>query len=179
MTNEHIPHDPDEDDWHEPDQDDWPDEPYADPVIRADYQLAVGRLIIAHTEVDFWMSALLTKATKKIDPTGGLDELTKGDFNQRATYIELIMKVVPNIALGRVGNGRLIELNRIRNIIAHSHFDQDRYEGDFKLVLRKYRSHKIEQLTNINAKVVNDAAAELEDVASHMETVNIFFDIQN
>jgi len=167
MTDEPIPYDPDEDDW--------PDEPCADPAIRADYQLAVGRLIIAHTEVDFWLSALLTKATKLIDPTGGLDELTMGDFNQRATNIELIMKVVPNIALGGVGQGRFRELNRIRNIVAHAHFDQDRYEGDFKLVRRKHRSHKIDQFADINAQTVNDAAAELEAVAQHMEAVHDFF----
>jgi hypothetical protein len=112
------------------------------------------------------------------DPTGGLDELTMGDFNQRATNIELIMKVVPDIALGQVGHGRFRELNRLRNIVAHAHFDQDRYEGDFKLVRRKHRSHKIEQFADINAKSVNDAAAELEGIAKHMEAVHDFFDIR-
>ena len=174
MIDEPIPQDIYENDF----EDDWPDDPYADPAIRAEYQLAVGRLIIAHTEVDFWLSALLTKATKLLDPTGGLDELTMGDFNQRATNIELIMKVVPDIALGQVGHGRFRELNRLRNIVAHAHFDQDRYEGDFKLVRRKHRSHKIEQFADINAKSVNDAAAELEGIAKHMEAVHDFFDIR-
>src|SRR5687768_2113075 len=116
------------------DDEEFPDPPYADARIRRDYAAALGRLILAHNEVDYRLTSLLGLAARKLDPAGGLDGLTEGTFHQRATAIELLMKAVPDVRLGGVGNGRLLELNRIRNVVAHGHFDQDPFEDDYEIV---------------------------------------------
>ena len=155
----------------------WIDEPFADPAIREEDTKALGRLILAHNEVDFWISALLTKAVAKIEPDGALDGLTDGNFYQRATNLMLLMKLAPQLPLGGVGKARLLELNSFRNTLAHGHFDQDRYEGRFEVVRARRRGQNVKRVQDIDAAKINDRAKELEDIASHMSAVNDFFDI--
>ncbi|MGN6124397.1 MAG: hypothetical protein ACTHOJ_15760 [Sphingomonas oligoaromativorans] len=166
----------DEHDWPF-DGDDIPDEPYADPAIRSGYQNALGRFIMAHNEVDFWMSAILEKAVQIIAPDGSLNHLALGDFSARATNLVLLMRVAPHLCLGGVGNGRLHELNGVRNALAHGHFDQDRYSGTFEIVNRKHKSFQVKRLKNLNEASINAAAEELEGIASHMEAVHAFMDV--
>lgn len=155
----------------------WIDEPFADPAIREDYTKALGRLILAHNEVDFWISGLLAKAVAKIEPDGALDGLTDGNFYQRATNLMLLMKLAPQLPLGGVGKGRLLELNGFRNALAHGHFDQDHYEGTFEVVRARRRGQNVKRVRDIDAAKINACAKELEDIASHMSTVSDFFDI--
>lgn len=155
----------------------WIDEPFADPAIREDYMKALGRLILAHNEVDFWISALLTKAVAKIEPEGALDGLTEGNFHQRATNLILLMNLAPQLPLGGAGKGRLLELNSFRNTLAHGHFDQEPYEGRFDVVRARRRGQNVKRVQDIDAAKINDGAKALEDIASHMRVVNDFFDI--
>lgn len=159
------------------DVDDIAEEPYADPAIRSGYQNALGRFIMAHSEVDFWMSAILEKAVQIIAPDGSLNQLALGDFSTRATNLVLLMRVAPHLCLGGVGNGRLPQLNGVRNELAHGHFDQDRYSGTFEIVSRKHKSFQVKRLKNLNETSINVAAAELEKIASHMEAVHAFMDV--
>jgi len=86
------------------------------------------------------------------------------------------MRVAPHLCLGGVGNGRLPELNGVRNSLAHGHFDQDRYSGTFEIVNRKHKSFQVKRLQNLNEPSINAAADELEGIASHMEAVHAFMD---
>lgn len=152
------------------------DEPIADPAIREAYQNALGRFMMAHNEVDFWMSGILTKAVKMLDPDGRLDGLALGDFATRATNLALLMKTAPHLALGGIGNGRLHELNGTRNILAHSHFDQDPWDGTYEIVKARHRSLTEKRLKNLNADNINAQAKELEEIAAHMSAVFDFID---
>lgn len=157
--------------------DDMPEEPYADPAIRSGYQNALGRLIMAHNEVDFWMSAILEKGLLKLVPDGSLKKLALGDFSTRATNLNLLMRVAPHIFLLGINTERLAELNGTRNDLAHGHFDQCRYSGTFEIVKRTQKSDKINRLRNYNEASINTAAAELERIASAMEAVHSYMDM--
>lgn len=67
------------------------DETIADPAIRADFREALGRFIMAHNEVDFWMTGILSKAVKMLALGGSLANLALGDFAMRATDLALLM----------------------------------------------------------------------------------------
>lgn len=155
----------------------WIEEPFADPAIRDDYMRALGRLILAHNEVDFWISALLTKAVAKIEPDGALDGLTEGNFYQRASNLMLLMTLAPQLPLGGAGRGRLLTLNSFRNVLAHGHFNQDPYEGTFDVVRARRRGQNAKKVQDIDAAKINAHAKELEDIASHMSAVNDFFEV--
>lgn len=159
------------------DDHDIPEEPYADPAIRAGYQSALGRFIMAHNEVDFWMSAILEKSVQIIASDGSLNHLALGDFATRATNLVLLMRVAPHLCLGGVGNGRLLQLNGMRNSLAHGHFDQDRYSGTYEVVKRKHNSFQLRRFSDLNIESVNAAAEELEAIARHMEGVHDFMDV--
>lgn len=152
------------------------DEPIADPAIREAYQNALGRFMMAHNEVDFWMTGILAKAVKMLDPDGSLNGLALGDFAARATNLSLLMKVAPHLALGGVGNGRLHELNGTRNILAHSHFDQDPWDGTYEIVKARHRNLTEKRLNNLNANNIDAQAKELEEIAAHMSAVFDFID---
>lgn len=152
------------------------DEPIADPAIREGYQSALGRFMMAHNEVDFWMTGILAKAVKMLDPNGTLDGLALGDFATRATNLALLMKVAPHLSLGGVGNGRLHELNGTRNILAHSHFDQDPWDGTYEIVKARHRSLTEKRLKNLNANNIDAQAKELQEIAAHMSAVFDFID---
>lgn len=152
------------------------DEPIADPAIRASYREALGRFIMAHNEVDFWMTGILSKAVKMLAADGNLANLALGDFATRATNLQLLMRTAPHLALGNVGDGRLHELNGTRNILAHSHFDQDPWDGTFEIVKARHRSLTEKRLNNLNADSINKGAEELEKIASHMSAVFDFID---
>jgi len=152
------------------------DEPIADPAIREGYRAALGRFIMAHNEVDFWMTGILSKAVKMLAPDGSLEKLALGDFASRAIYLTLLMKTAPHLALGGVGNGRLHELNGTRNILAHSYFDQDRWDGTYEIVKARHRTLNETRLNNLNADTVNAQAGELEGIARHMSAVFDFID---
>ena len=150
--------------------------PIADPAIRAEYQDALGRFIMAHNEVDFWLNGILTKAVKMLAPDGSLDSLAMGDFAARVAHLNLLMKTAPHLGFGNAGNGRLVELNSTRNILAHGYFDQDPYEGTYEIVRNRHRTLTSERLTNHNAASINTQATELEEIASHMSAVFDFID---
>jgi hypothetical protein len=157
------------------DPDDY-DLPFADPQIRADYRDALGRFIMAHNEVDFWLAGILKKAVTILAPDGSLDRMAMGDFYERSTALSLLMKTAPHLGFGGVGKGRLTELNGTRNILAHGHFDQDPFDGTFEIVSRKHRSLIEKRLNNLNADTINAQAKELEDIARHMSAVFYFMD---
>ena len=106
----------------------------------------------------------------------GNTELGQEDRRTRATNLTLLMKTAPHLALGNVGNGRLHELNGTRNILAHSHFDQDPWDGTFEIVKARHRSLTEKRLNNLNADSINKQADELEDIAAHMSAVFDFID---
>ena len=161
-----------------PDDFDYPDfdEPIADPAIREGYRAALGRFIMAHNEVDFWMTGILGKAVTMLAPDGSLQKLAMGDFASRVTNIALLMKTAPHLALGNVGNGRLHELNGTRNILAHSHFDQDPWDGTYEIVKSRHRTLTETRLRNFTSETINLQAQALEDIARHMSAVFSFID---
>ena len=156
--------------------DDGFDMPFADPAIRQGYQAAIGRFIMAHNEVDYWLSSLLHKIIKDLDPDGGLKQLALGDFAQRAANLSLIMKVHPTLPIGNVGNGRLGVLNEFRNRVAHGHFDQNDYDGSYRLV-KSRRKSAVEHYDEIETTTVNEHAEELEAIALHMRAVHAFYEV--
>lgn len=86
------------------------------------------------------------------------------------------MKTAPHLGLGGVGNGRLHELNGTRNILAHSHFDQDRWDGTYEIVKARHRSLTEKRLRNLSADNINAQAKALEEIAAHMSAVFDFID---
>lgn len=117
--------------------------PVADPAIRRDYEAAVGRLILAHNEVDYRLTTVIELAVVKLGGDNGLHRLAEGDFAQRLTNIALLKGLQINLNLEHIDITLLRNLNGQRNNVAHGHFNQNPFDGTYELVRQRgYKKQK-------------------------------------
>lgn len=114
--------------------DDWDDAPWADPQIRVAYELALGRLILAHNEVDHRLAKALQRVALRVAPDGSLNKFATGTFAQRLLNLELLQKVSKDLGVVLVDVALLRKLNALRNDVAHGHFDQNPFDGSYTLI---------------------------------------------
>jgi hypothetical protein len=108
---------------------DWPT---ADPKIRQDYETELGRLILAHNEVDYRLAQVIQLAACAIgDAVGRLEKLADGTFYQRITTFALLQAFRPELA--GLDVERLQQLNDDRNKLAHGHMDQNPFDGSYEI----------------------------------------------
>ena len=113
------------------------DIPWADPAIRKDYEAALGRLILAHNDVDLNLTRLLRRIIAHLGNSPVLQELTKGSFAKRVENVRILQSIKPDLPLGGIDFKEIADLNSLRNIVAHGHFDQNPFQGDYELITNK------------------------------------------
>lgn len=159
-------------DWNDYDDDDLP--PFADPNIRADYEAALGRLILAHNEVDYRLAKALERVVLRIAPDRSLMQYTRGSFDIRLRNLELFQKAAPTSGAVRIDVAELRRLNMIRNRVAHGHFDQDPFDGSFTLVGDGKGSG--EKPSQIGTTQLNEVTAALRSIAITLNAHEVFGD---
>ena len=159
-------------DW---DDDGCEDQTFADPNIRVEYEAALGRLILAHNEVDFRLAKALERVVMRIAPDGSLMKFAAGSFNQRLDNLELFQQASANHRPVMVDVARLRELNTIRNHVAHGHFDQNPYDGRFEIIGDGRGSKKVRP--NYSTSGLLDATKALSAIASILMAYEIFGDL--
>lgn len=125
-------------------------EPFADPEIRSRYQAALGEFIVAFNELDDQVAKIVGYAYETIERRH-----PKNLSNTYAARIDLLdtfggMNV---LQLGTAPIEELRELGRMRNFLAHGHFDQNPFDGSYVVTGRsgtpKYiKAEAIEVLTD-------------------------------
>ena len=141
--------------------DDGPTE-WADPAIRRDYEAALGRLILAHNEVDRNLTILIQKCLTELGDPPALKTLTNGDFKSRLTNLALLHATSPQLrALSGIDIDGLSGLNGNRNVVAHGHFEQNPYDGDYWLIGKKqnYEDYSTERLNKITEALQKQSRA--------------------
>lgn len=129
--------------------DDGPTE-WADPAIRRDYEAALGRLILAHNEVDRNLTVLIQKCLTELGNPPGTKLMTNGSFADRLAALAML-QLLPSLHLGGIDVTALKNLNGDRNVVAHGHFEQNPYAGDYVLIRAKqtFKSYSAERLDKI------------------------------
>ncbi|MDZ4362945.1 hypothetical protein [Brevundimonas sp.] len=132
-------------------EDDGPIE-WADPAIRRNYEAALGRLILAHNEVDRNLTILIQRCLKELGDPTALKSMTTGNFASRLSNLGTIKELCPKLPLGGIDIDGLSTLNGERNVVAHGHFEQNPYDGDFVLIRAKqqfqdFSSHRLDKIT--------------------------------
>lgn len=159
------------------DMEEWEDDdvqPFADPDIRADYEVALGRLILAHNEVDYRLTKALVRVVRRLAPDDSLIRCAQGRFHERLNNLELFQKAVPNSGVVNIDIDRLKELNTIRNNVAHGHFEQNPFNGEFQIISgQKTQNPKVRQYT---ASELEAATDELRSIAGTLHAHEAFGD---
>ena len=156
---------------------DWDDNevpPFADPNIRPDYVVALGKLILAHTEVDYWLGKALERVVLRIAPDRSLIKYAKGRFALRLENLELFQKATPNPNAVNLDVSRLRDLNTIRNDVAHGHFEQN-WDGTFQLVSNSKGSS--ERPKKYTSEELQRATVELRAIAVNLQGHEFFGDV--
>lgn len=124
---------------------------WADPAIRRNYEAALGRLILAHNEVDRNLTVLIQACLKELGDPASLKAMTNGNFASRLSNLAAIKQLCPTFPLAGIDVNSLTALNGERNVVAHGHFEQNPYDGDFVLIRAKqqFENYSAERLDKI------------------------------
>lgn len=158
--------------WDGYDEEDSP--PFADPNIRVDYEAALGRLILAHNEVDYRLAKALERVVLRLAKDRSLIHYARGTFDNRLRNLELFQKATPDSGPVRIDVAELRRLNAIRNEVAHGHFDQDPFDGSFNLV--GDGKGRTEKPTYRSTADLDEATAKLRSIASTLNAHEVFGD---
>ena len=154
--------------------DDFPDDdiPWADPAIRTEYEAALGRFILAYNEADYRVSQVITASLSKRGHAELAATAAKGSFLERLEKLELLMSDGANTPLSGLPVAKLRTLHGDRNKLAHGHFDQNPYDGSYKVIqAAKARDYPVPRVLEL--------AAELSQLAERLRTVEILHDFDD
>jgi hypothetical protein len=141
---------------------------WADPAIRTAYEAALGRFILAFNEADYRLSQVIAAELAKCGHAGLAETATKGTFAQRLEKLELLVSSTKDPQLAALPVAKLRSLNANRNHLAHGHFDQNPYDGSYKLILAaKTRDYPISRIV--------DLGDELTQVVDYMRNTEILY----
>jgi hypothetical protein len=155
-------------------EDDYDNQPYADPQIRTAYEAALGRLILGHNEVDHRLTNALKRVTDRLVSDNSLAQFATGTFDTRLRNLELFQKAIPDSGAVCVDVAALRRLNKIRNDVAHGHFDQDPFDGSFTLIGDGKGSGK--RAKDYSIADLNQAAEDLKSIATTLRAYEVFGD---
>lgn len=115
----------------------WDDDtPSADPQIQLDYEALLGRFFVQFNRIENGVSDLLHHAFQKLNRTDLFEEANKGQLSSRLFNLQLVMLALP--AHGhQVPYAEVRELAKKRNELAHGHFDQNPFDGSYRIVGKK------------------------------------------
>jgi hypothetical protein len=153
------------------DDDDYGDIPWADPQIKKDYEAALGRLILAHNNVDIHLTRLIRCVLKQLGDPEPLAKMAVGRFADRLENVRMLGAITKDTRLTNVPFVEIAKLNGLRNIVAHGHFEQNPFDGAYELIGNK-RTH-----TDFSIDRLNEIADELTQRGSHLDAMVTFWDV--
>lgn len=146
------------------------DIPWADPGIRKDYEAALGRLILAHNDVDLHLTRLVDRIISHLGDPPALAKLATGEFAKRVDNVRTLYAIAPDMPLAGIDLDEMSELNRLRNIVAHGHFDQNPFQGTYELITNK-KTH-----ADFSTERLDEITERLEKVKTSIMPVIYFWD---
>ena len=162
------------DDW---DENDEVEIPFADPSIREDYAAALGRLILAHNECDYWLAPLIECCFKRLNNPPNVD-LAQTTFARRLEILQMLQSIPFDLRISSINFRRIGELNTHRNRVAHGHFDQNPFSGDYDIVTIKdaYKKTRQKMLRKYTSAFMDEVTLALQGMAQLLSATVIFYD---
>ncbi len=111
----------------------WQDVPTADPKIQKDYEAALGAFLVTFNQIENTTTEIIHLALQASERQDILKHI-KGDFfYRRLVTLDLLSLAFP----GPVSKDVIYELRELanhRNHLAHGHFDQNPFNGEYEVV---------------------------------------------
>lgn len=98
--------------------------------------------------------------------------MTKGSFTARLNHLRTLNNRFPELKLRDLQFEELVALNELRNVVAHGHFDQNPFQGDYALIGKTRRD-------DFPAKRLDEITARLEEAANVIKVQIWFSDLED
>ncbi len=113
------------------------DMPWASPEVQANYEAALGRFLLAFNQLDNLLGEVTTTVLTRL----GRADLVKAcvedaDFATRLRFLDLLKHSTEGQGIASVPIADMKGIGGERNILTHGHFDQNPYDGSYRLVGR-------------------------------------------
>ena len=127
--------------------------PWASPEIRANYEAALGRFILAFNQVDNQLTDIIETILCRLKRDDMIDACAKRDFSHKLLVLDLLKSTEEGQGVQSVSIAAMREVAGERNRLAHGHFDQNPFDGSYDVVTRNIRSsYSVERLDGLTEK---------------------------
>ncbi len=149
------------------------DVPLAGAEIRVAYEAALGRYILLFNQMDNLLGKVLRTVLKRIGREDLIsDFVDKADFSQRVRALDLLKCSAEGASIAAISPDNLRCISGERNILAHAHFEQNPFSGEYWLVNKKEGAHQ--NYTSARIEASADRIMEVCNALRSMEARFIF-----
>lgn len=110
------------------------DPPWADPRIEADYVVALGSFLVAFNRIEAMVSDLIVRSMQFLSLDNKEIERTLGRSLKRR--VEDLVKLLREAGKPEIPADEIARLSTKRNTLAHGHFEQNPFSGEYEIVGR-------------------------------------------
>lgn len=108
------------------------DIPWADPKIQVEYEAALGAFLVRFNRIENFISDLIGRALVRHGREDLIERALKKQLNARIEILEWLL--VPMPYMSDVPTKRIQALADQRASLAHGHFEQNPFSGEYKIV---------------------------------------------
>jgi len=133
--------------------------PWADADIRHRYEAALGACMLAFNQLDNLLGKVLKTILVRIRRQDLEDEcVSRANFSQRVRVLDLLKHTTEGTGIADVSIADLRGVAEERNMLAHAHFEQNPFSGEYWLVgkgktVQQYTAARIDSVASRIAKV--------------------------
>jgi hypothetical protein len=123
--------------------------------MRQDYELALGRFMVAFNELDYVLTQILRLILLRLDRNDLVEDCAfKSDFALRLRFLDLLRYSHHGNGIANISIASLRALAQERNVLAHAHFDEDPFDDSYRLIARrKAPSYLPERINGLTAQM--------------------------
>ena len=114
----------------------WHDIPTADPQIQKDYEAALGAFLVTFNRIENTTNEIIHLALQTSERQDILKHIKDDFFNRRLVTLDLLSLTFPR-PFSKDVIDELRHLTNARNHLAHGHFDQNPFDGEYEVVTGK------------------------------------------
>jgi len=116
------------------------DVPWASPEIQTAYEAALGRFMLAFNRLDNLLTELIETVLLRLNRRDLVKACTSRDFWSKLLSAELLKYSTEGRGLTDIPITAMREVATHRNKVAHGHFDQNPFSGDYDIVVKNVRA---------------------------------------
>lgn len=114
--------------------------PWASPEIQKDYESALGGFIVAFNAVDNLLTRVIETVLIKVGRSDLVKLCTGVSYAQKLLTLDLLKQSSKGRGIADVPVALMQELGAHRNRVAHGHFEQNPFSGEYEIIGKK--AHK-------------------------------------